>query len=182
VSTAETPLAPTVYYQVAGTQVALPPTVRTDLAFTTQFMLPRVAAATQVVYHPQDIYVEIPVAIYVELTTDASAGNRQLSIQISTAQAGNTFIIPATSPATAGSTWFYTFSTGISVAYGFVGPYALAPLPVVALTASDTIEVAVNGLAAGDQINRVALTVVRIPTGPQLAAPTTRPAPSPVLV
>jgi hypothetical protein len=160
-----------VFYQVAGTQVALPDYARTDLAFTSTQALTSPSAGLNCTYSVMGKYIEVPLAVSFLLTTDATIADRTGLVVYHDASGATiaTLVAPTSTAATASVS--FTFIVGSGVSYGPVGGQYVVPLPVYALLPSQSLVFGAGNLQATDQVSSVMLTTVKIPTGPALVAP-----------
>lgn len=169
-----------VYYQIAGTQLALPDYARVDLAFSFTTDVMEFAPGDFLFYPITGDYIELPVSLFADYITTAALGDRTVFVQTKDENAlvNSLSVAPTTQPPS--SARDYAFNVGLPFSYGPVGSIMQVGMPVIALLPGFVFELTTQNGDAGDIFDRVSLTTVRIPTGPQLADSTT-PLATPVL-
>lgn len=157
-------------YQVAGTQLALPDYARIDLAYVEQLLPVSPAPQSQFQFKVPGNRIFIPLSIVAVFTTSALVNDRTLFYVAQDALPRNLAITfsPTTQPAS--TVINYAFNVGLAGAYSTGGTFTAIPLPVMALMPTNSLNLSVIAMTAGDQISGIAVTAIAIPTGPDLVA------------
>jgi hypothetical protein len=171
------------FFQVGGTTLVLPNDARPDLAISSTVYDPNPRAGFDFLYPTDDGFYEIPMQLFCNFSASSTVATRQVYVSIITN--GNTTVIQAPAPTTqaADSGSVYTFTTGSSMAYAatvandFSQAIGMSPYLMLA---GYILELSAVNFQATDSFSDVVLTLIKIPSGPQLpftsaAAPTASP-------
>ncbi len=150
-----------VFYQLAGTQLALPDYARIDLAYTYTYMI-----SNHVV---PGAYIEIPTAAVLTLTTGATIANRIVEFSCRNQDGAIIAATEASAVQAANTQISYVINVGLPFAYTTAGSYMVFGIPTLACLPAWTIELGVTAFQTGDAESNVTVSVVRIPTGPALS-------------
>lgn len=176
------PRGPASFLQVAGTQLALPPYARADLAFTDRKTFPAVTVGLPFSYVASDPYIDVILNAFGVFTTDGNAGNRIVLCEIDDNLGGVLTQVPANATQAMSLIYSYNFTVSPSGAYGPVGTQFQAGIPPIALLPGYTLYLEASGKQATDKWTSVTIQYVRVPTGPSFASQTPPLQATPVLV
>lgn len=110
---------------------------------------------------------EVVQSVRVDLITDATVANRHVLLEVVGGGGGSILFrvpAPATQPASRSAN--YSFLANLSAAYGPVSDTSVAPLLPMLLPSGYRISIQVGNMQAGDQLEAIVLTLLRIPSGP----------------
>lgn len=169
------------FYSVAGTQLALPDNARPDLAYTFIYVIGTTANPPRHVHTVPGGYLEIPVAGFFRGVTDATVQNRLGELYIQRADTSYVVNPVAASVQAASLIYQYSFAVGSVSAYGPIGTAEIFAVPAIAAMPTDTIGVGLISTVATDYIDSGSLTVIRVPTGPNLSTAAPQLVPTPLI-
>lgn len=169
-----------VFYQVAGTQLALPDYARVDLAYPWTYY-----GGTRPVGQKWNVVVssgalEIPLSGFFSLVTSAAVSTRVPTFIVFNAEGLNVAVGSATTGQGAGAHIYYGLVAGPGFSYSTVGANSEFWIPPVVCNLGWTMQFGAGTFDPTDQIQDALLTVVRIPAGPPITA-TTRLTATPLL-
>jgi hypothetical protein len=152
-------------FTVAGTEIALPPYTRPDLAYTTTVALADPAPATAATYRVTGAYYEVVLAIFFAYVASAAIGNRDVWV-VYVDESGNTILVsPSPTGLSAGQVSDYNLSVNASGARVGTGQQIVIGLPALALAPGQSVVIESAIFQAGDQITAATITTIKIPTG-----------------
>lgn len=169
-----------VFFQVAGTQLALPDYARIDLAYIDQLLPASPPPDTQFLLPVPGDRIYVPVGVVMTFTTDGTVAARTVFYTTEDSAAHNLALTFSPTPQPASTSVIYAFNVGLATGYTTAATLTAIPLPVSAIMATQILNLSALGFQAGDRITQIAITVVAIPTGPLIAA-TTETVATPVL-
>lgn len=168
------PLAPqaqSAFIQVAGTQLALPPNARPDLAFTASTPVAQPAAGADASYTVQGQYLEVPLCVACTFNTSNQVASRGVLLSVNGAPSTVTLAAwPAAAVQAASLDIDYTFSAGAGSAYGPVAAFSAVSFPAFLLFPTYVLNVSANNIQTNDQFSAIVVTTIKIPTGPALVS------------
>lgn len=170
------------YLLISGTQVVLPDYARLDLAFPVHIVPGTQPNGTPYTYSAASGYVEIPLNLYVAFNTSAAVATRLVVLDVLNGNGTTVASYPASITQTAGLAVNYTLTTGDPAAYAPTSTYAIINFPATVLDVGWQVRLSASNLDANDALRNVAITTMRIPTGPTRSTVSPPAAATPILV
>lgn len=146
---------------------ALPEGAREDLAWQETVFVPAPPANEEVARIVPGGTVEILLAVHVRLVTDSNVADRNAILFYTTRANETIYRVDAVETQPASTTALYIWTLAASGAYSRpAGARSISFVPPVLHLPGHQVFVSVVAMQAGDQIDQVQMTVIRIPTGP----------------
>lgn len=169
--------APAQQVSIAGQSYVLPANARPDLAYTTQTYLGTLPTSNATIWKPLGGVYDFVTTLTFMFQAGTVAVNRLAILFLNVAQYAAAIQITAAGAQVALTAGRYTFSAGITAGYvtapsGASNVGLVQPLPLVPLTAGGSAVLVIDAAQIGDLNPQfTALTVVSVPTGPQVPDP-----------
>lgn len=150
--------------------IVLPPNAQPDYAYEETLVFGDFAGSGENFYQAAAPYYDVVLSVTSNLNTSATTGSRVALLAIAQSPSTNIIQIPAPLVQPAVYNGFYTWSTGVSSAWGADDGsreiYQVMALPVVLLYPGYFLTLSARGFETGDQWLGVTMVVIHIPNGP----------------
>lgn len=172
--------------QLLGLPIVFPDYANTAQAIQSYMTFPTLTTGQNATakYKPTGHYLDVPLAVFVEVTTDGNAGSRSVFLAVDDNLGGLALVIPAAATQAASLTYAYSWLWTVASASA-LGIYQVMPLTPTILSPGYTLRIDIAGGPVGntDSFPVATVTMLRIPTSASPNAPDTAPlVPTPLLV